>query len=69
MKKIYGFGDCHFTSKNENFLNAGRNFIKWLDDTDLGSKKDTEAVFAGDITDKEVIPGKTLDMLMSFLEV
>ena len=63
MKKIVSFGDIHFSSIQEWSYEAGEHFIEWFENTDFGPKEELEFLFAGDIGQKDVNPGKVIDQM------
>lgn len=60
MKSILGFGDIHFGDTSEWTLDVGENFLKWLREYDFGNKDDLEAVFVGDVNDRDTNAGSCI---------
>lgn len=63
MNKIISFGDLHFSSIQQWSYEAGEHFIKWFEEKDFGPKEELEFLFAGDIGQKDVNPGKVIDQM------
>lgn len=63
------FGDVHFSSINPWNEQAGENFIRWFDKQDFGDKNEIEALFAGDISERDTNPGKVIDQMWRLFNI
>jgi DNA repair exonuclease SbcCD nuclease subunit len=62
MNKFITIGDLHFSSRLW-WPEVGEKFLKWFEEYDFGAKNNIEALFLGDITDKDVNPGDVIDIV------
>lgn len=69
MSKFFSFGDIHFSCMNKWNYDAGNNFIKWFENYDFGPKEECEIAFAGDISERDLNPGKVIDQMDRFFEL
>lgn len=67
-KKALFFGDAHFSSLNPFNVDAGNNFLKWIEQQNFGDKEDTVAFFAGDMTERDSNPGIPIAQLCSLMK-
>ena len=63
MKKLYIFGDVHFSSLNAWSKKVGDKFIAWFKETFKNVDSDDEILFLGDITEKDTNPGDVIDQV------